>query len=118
MFFYITGLSVLIIILCAALYVIYRNMHSGRVKRAKEYNVLFDEDTVVDELITQLIEKNQHQENEDKTAQSKEDILATFIDLHRSGSFCAHLSEEEIIYFVKKKLNLESSTHGESSARD
>jgi cbb3-type cytochrome oxidase subunit 3 len=55
MFFYITGLSVLIIILCAALYVIYRNLHKERVSKSKEYNVLFDQDTIVDELITQLI---------------------------------------------------------------
>ncbi|MFT5234887.1 MAG: hypothetical protein ACI90A_000249 [Shewanella sp.] len=113
MFFYIIGLCVLILILCAAFYVIYRNIHRGRITKSKEYNVLFDEDTVVDELITQLIEKNQNQENEDKATQSKEDILATFIDLHRSGSFCAQLSEQEIIYFVKKKLNMESGKHGE-----
>ncbi|NRD75480.1 methanolan biosynthesis protein EpsI [Shewanella sp. VB17] len=106
------GLCVLIIILCLAIYVIYRNIHRGRITKSKEYNVLFDEDTIVDELITLLIEKNQNQENEDKTIQSKQDILATFIELHRSGSFCAQLSEEEIIYFVKKKLNMESCKHG------
>jgi cbb3-type cytochrome oxidase subunit 3 len=111
MFFYITGLSVLIIILCAALYVIYRNLHKERVSKSKEYNVLFDQDTIVDELITQLIEKNQNQENEDKTTQSKEDILATFIALHRSGSFCAQLSEQEIIYLVRKKLNTGSHNY-------
>ncbi|MCC4832493.1 methanolan biosynthesis protein EpsI [Shewanella sp. 1_MG-2023] len=118
MFFYITGLCVLIIILCAALYVIYQNLNRDRLKKAREYNVLFDEDTVVDELITQLIEKNQHQENEEKKTQSKQDILATFIDLHRSGSFCAHLSEEEITYFVKKKLHMENERHGKSVTRD
>ena len=113
MFLYITGLSVLIIILCAAFYVIYRNIHKGRISKSKEYNVLFDEDTIVDELITQLIEKNQNQENEDKLTQSKEDILATFIALHRSGSFCAQLSEQEIIYFVRKKLNMEINKYGD-----
>ena len=113
MFLYITGLSVLIIILCAAFYVIYRNIHKGRISKSKEYNVLFDEDTIVDELITQLIEKNQNQENEDKSTQSKEDILATFIELHRSGSFCAQLSEQEIIYFVRKKLNMEINKYGD-----
>ncbi|KGJ94795.1 hypothetical protein [Colwellia psychrerythraea] len=107
MFFYIMGLSVLIIIMCAAFYVIYRNIKKGRVSKSNEYNVLYDEDTIVDELITQLIEKNEAQENEDKTIQSKEDTLATFIALHRSGSFCAQLSEQEVIYFVKKKLNME-----------
>ena len=113
MFLYITGLSVLIIILCAAFYVIYRNLHKVRISKSKEYNVLFDEDTIVDELITQLIEKNQNQENEDKSTQSKEDILATFIELHRSGSFCAQLSEQEIIYFVRKKLNMEINKYGD-----
>tara|TARA_R110000744_G_scaffold144885_2_gene257039 strand:+ start:1324 stop:1662 length:339 start_codon:yes stop_codon:yes gene_type:complete len=112
MIFYIIGLSLLIIILCVALYVIYSNVHKSRVRKSKEYNVLFDKDTIVDELITQLTEKNQTQENQDKTAKGKEEILATFVELHRSGSFCAHLSEQEIIYFVKKKLNMESSKNG------
>ena len=83
MFFYIMGLSVLIIIMCTAFYVIYRNIQKGRVSKSNEYNVLYDEDTIVDELITQLIEKNEAQENEDKTLQSKEDTLATFISLHK-----------------------------------
>ncbi|MBB1345712.1 MULTISPECIES: methanolan biosynthesis protein EpsI [unclassified Pseudoalteromonas] len=112
MIFYIIGLSLLVIILCVALYVIYSNVHKSRVRKSKEYNVLFDKDTIVDELITQLTEKNQTQENQDKTAKGKEEILATFVELHRSGSFCAHLSEQEIIYFVKKKLNMESSKNG------
>ena len=112
MIFYIIGLSLLVIILCVALYVIYSNVHKSRVRKSKEYNVLFDKDTIVDELITQLTEKNQTQENQDKTAKGKEEILATFVELHRSGSFCAHLSEQEIIYFVKKKLNMESNING------
>ena len=112
MIFYIIGLSLLIIILCVALYVIYSNVHKSRVRKSKEYNVLFDKDTIVDDLITQLTEKNQTQENQDKTAKGKEEILATFVELHRSGSFCAHLSEQEIIYFVKKKLNMESNKNG------
>ncbi|KHM49588.1 MULTISPECIES: hypothetical protein [Pseudoalteromonas] len=112
MIFYIIGLSLLVIILCVALYVIYSNVHKSRVRKSKEYNVLFDKDTIVDELITQLTEKNQTQENQDKTAKGKEEILATFVELHRSGSFCAHLSEQEIIYFVKKKLNMESNKNG------
>ena len=112
MIFYIIGLSLLVIILCVALYVIYSNVHKSRVRKSKEYNVLFDKDTIVDDLITQLTEKNQTQENQDKTTKGKEEILATFVELHRSGSFCAHLSEQEIIYFVKKKLNMESSKNG------
>lgn len=112
MIFYIIGLSLLVIILCVAIYVIYSNVHKSRVRKSKEYNVLFDKDTIVDDLITQLTEKNQTQENQDKTAKGKEEILATFVELHRSGSFCAHLSEQEIIYFVKKKLNMESSKNG------
>ncbi|MBB1329353.1 methanolan biosynthesis protein EpsI [Pseudoalteromonas sp. SR43-7] len=112
MIIYIIGLSLLVIILCVALYVIYSNVHKSRVRKSKEYNVLFDKDTIVDELITQLTEKNQTQENQDKTAKGKEEILATFVELHRSGSFCAHLSEQEIIYFVKKKLNMESNKNG------
>ncbi|MBB1287498.1 methanolan biosynthesis protein EpsI [Pseudoalteromonas sp. SR43-6] len=112
MIIYIIGLSLLVIILCVALYVIYSNVHKSRVRKSKEYNVLFDKDTIVDELITQLTEKNQTQENQDKTAKGKEEILATFVELHRSGSFCAHLSEQEIIYFVKKKLNMESNING------
>ena len=102
MIIYIIGLSLLVIILCVALYVIYSNVHKSRVRKSKEYNVLFDKDTIVDDLITQLTEKNQTQENQDKTAKGKEEILATFVELHRSGSFCVHLSEQEIIYFVKK----------------
>ena len=112
MIFYISGLSLLVIILCVSLYVIYSNVHKSRVRKSKEYNVLFDKDTIVDDLITQLTEKNQTQENQDKTAKGKEEILATFVELHRSGSFCAHLSEQEIIYFVKKKLNMESNKNG------
>lgn len=112
MIFCIIGLSLLVIILCVALYVIYSNVHKSRVRKSKEYNVLFDKDTIVDELITQLTEKNQTQENQDKTAKGKEEILATFVELHRSGSFCAHLSEQEIIYFFKKKLNMESNKNG------
>jgi len=112
MIFYIIGLSLLIIILCVALYVIYSNVHKSRVRKSKEYNVLFDKDTIVDDLITQLTEKNQTQENQDKTAKGKKEILETFVELHRSGSFCAHLSEQEIIYFVKKKLNMESNKNG------
>lgn len=112
MIIYIIGLSLLVIILCVALYVIYSNIHKSRVRKSNEYNVLFDKDTIVDELITQLTEKNQTQENQDKTAKGKEEILATFVELHRSGSFCAHLSEQEIIYFVKKKLNMESNING------
>ncbi|WP_165725869.1 methanolan biosynthesis protein EpsI [Pseudoalteromonas sp. SA25] len=112
MIIYIIGLSLLVIILCVALYVIYSNVHKSRVRKSKEYNVLFDKDTIVDDLITQLTEKNQTQENQDKTAKGKEEILATFVELHRSGSFCAHLSEQEIIYFVKKKLNMESNKNG------
>ena len=74
--------------------------------------MLYDEDTIVDELITQLIEKNEAQENKNKTIQTKENILATFIALHKSGSFCSQLSEQEIIYFVKKKLNMEVKENG------
>jgi hypothetical protein len=112
MIFYIVGLSTLVIILCLAIYVIYSNVRTSRVRKTKEYNVLFDKDTIVDDLITQLTDKNQAQEDEHKTIKGKEEILATFIELHRSGSFCAHLSEQEIIYFVKKKLNMESSNNG------
>jgi len=49
---------------------------------------------------------------DNKKIKGKEEILATFIELHRSGSFCAHLSEQEITYFVKKKLNMESTKNG------
>ena len=112
MFFYIMGLSVLIIIMFLAFYVIYRNVKKVRVKKSNEYNVLYDEDTIIDELITQLIEKDENQENQEKTQKSREDILETFIGLHRSGSFCAHLSEQEIIYFVKKKLNMDVNKNG------
>ena len=112
MILYIIGISILIVILCSSLYVIYSNIHRTRVSKSKEYNVLFDKDTIVDDLITQLTDKNQAQEDEHKTIKGKEEILATFIELHRSGSFCAHLSEQEIIYFVKKKLNMESSNNG------
>jgi len=112
MIFYIIGLSTLIIILCLAIYIIYSNVRKSRVRKNKEYNVLFDKDTIVDELITQLTDKNQAQADAHKQIKSKEEILATFIELHRSGSFCAHLSEQDIIYFVKKKLNMESSNNG------
>lgn len=112
MLFYIMGLSALIIIMCAAFYVIYRNIKKGRVSKSNEYNVLYDEDTIVDELISLLIEKNEAQENQYKIIKSKEDTLATFIALHRSGSFCAQLSEQEVIYFVRKKLNMEINEHG------
>jgi len=112
MIFYMIGLSALVMILCLALYVIYTNIHKTRVRKIKEYNVLFDKDTIVDDLINQLIEKDQTQENQEKTKKSKEDILATFVELHRSGSFCAHLSEQEIIFFVKNKLNMESNKNG------
>ncbi|KYL31055.1 MULTISPECIES: hypothetical protein [Pseudoalteromonas] len=112
MIFYIIGLSTLVIILCVALYVIYSNIRKSRVRKSKEYNVLFDKDTIIDDLIAQLSEKNQTQENQEKTIKGKQEILATFIDLHRSGSFCAHLSEQEITYFVKKKLNMESTKNG------
>ena len=111
MFLYLIGLSVLVIIMCAAFYVLYRNIHKGRVSKSNEYKVLYDEDTVVDELITLLIEKNETQESEDKVEKSKEDTLATFIALHKSGSFCAQLTEQEIIYFVKKKLNMDINKH-------
>ena len=87
-------------------------MHKNRINKSKEYNVLFDKDTIVDDLITQLTDKNQAQADEHKTIKGKEEILATFIELHRSGSFCAHLSEQEIIYFVKKKLDMESNKNG------
>ncbi|TMO74242.1 methanolan biosynthesis protein EpsI [Pseudoalteromonas sp. S3785] len=112
MIFYIVGLSTLVIILCLAIYVIYSNIRKNRVRKTKEYNVLFDKDTIVDELITQLTDKNQAQADKYKKIKGKEEILATFIELHRSGSFCAHLSEQEIIYFVKKKLNMESNENG------
>ena len=112
MIFYIIGLSTLVIILFVAIYVIYSNIHKSRVRKSNEYNVLFDTDTIVDELINQLTEKDQTQENEEETAKGKEEILATFVQLHRSGSFCAHLSEQEIIFFVKKKLNIESNKNG------
>ncbi|MBB1334808.1 methanolan biosynthesis protein EpsI [Pseudoalteromonas sp. SR44-5] len=112
MIFYLIGITILIIILCAALYIIYSNMHKNRINKSKEYNVLFDKDTIVDELITQLTEKNKTQETENEVLKSKEDILTTFIELHRSGSFCGQLSEQEIIYFVKKKLDMESNKNG------
>jgi len=111
MIFYIIGLGVLIIILCTALYLFYRNLDKGRTVKPQEPTV-YDEETIIDELIAELIEKNQNQENEDKTAQSKEDMLTTFIELHRSGSFCSQLSEEEITNFVKKKLNMEINQNG------
>ena len=66
MIFYIIGLSTLVIILCVALYVIYSNIRKSRVRKSKEYNVLFDKDTIIDELIAQLSEKNQTQENQEK----------------------------------------------------
>lgn len=63
MIFYIIGLSTLVIILCVALYVIYSNIRKSRVRKSKEYNVLFDKDTIIDELIAQLSEKNQLKAN-------------------------------------------------------
>ena len=107
------GLSVLVLIMCAAFYVIFYNIKKTKVKKSKEYNVLYEEDTIVDELITLLLEKNEDQENQEKIIKSKEDTLATFIALHRSGSFCSHLSEQEIIYFVQKKLNMEMNKNGQ-----
>ena len=109
MFIYIMALATLIVIMFVAFYVIFRNVKRGRVSKSNEYNVLFDEDTVVDQLITQLIEKNETQENKENILKTKEEILATFISLHRSGSFCSRLTEEQIIYFVNKKLNMEKS---------
>ena len=35
------------IILCVALYVIYSNVRKSRVRKSKEYNVLFDKDTII-----------------------------------------------------------------------
>jgi ribosomal protein L17 len=98
--------------MCTAFYVIFSNIKKANVSKQKEFNVLFDEDTIVDELISQLIEKNEIQVNIDKTKQGKQDILETFVTLHRSGSFCAQLTEQEVIYFVKKKLNMEIKENG------
>ena len=109
MFIYIMALATLIVIMFVAFYVIFRNVKRGRVSKSNEYNVLFDEDTVVDQLITQLIQKNETQENKENILKTKEEILTTFISLHRSGSFCSRLTEEQIIYFVNKKLNMEKS---------
>ena len=111
MFFYMMGLSTLIIIMCAALYVIYCNINKDRVNKSDADNVSYDEDKAIDELIVQLMEKNENQENQDNTIKSKEDTLSTLVELHKKGNFCPNLSEQEIINFVKKKLNMEINTH-------
>jgi len=111
MFFYIMGLSTLIIIMCVALYVIYCNIKKRRLKKSEAYDALYDEDKVIDELIAQLMEKNENQESQDNTIKSKEDTLSSLVELHKKGNFCPNLSEQEIINFVKRKLNMEVNKH-------
>ncbi len=74
--------------------------------RSNEYKVLQSPDTVVDELIKELIKMDKEHESDEVLETRKNEILSTFIELHKSGSFCSHLTEEEVIHFVKHKLHI------------
>ncbi len=105
MFLYILGLITLIGILGVAGYAILVTTRKEGLIRSNEYKVLQNPDTVVDELIKELIKMDKEHEDEEILEERKNEILSTFIQLHKSGSFCAHLTEEEVIRFVKHKLN-------------
>jgi hypothetical protein len=98
--------------MCSAFYVLFRAFHAKKRLKPKDYNMSYDEEAIFDELITKLLEKNHAQENEEKILQSKADILENLIELHKTGSFCNQLSEQEIIDFVKNKLNMEIKKNG------
>lgn len=104
MFFYILGLVFLIGTLGAAGYALQSTLRKEGLIRSNEYKVLRNPDTVVDELINELLKMDKEQENTKFLEERKSEILKTFIELHKSGSFCAHLTEEEVIRFVKHKL--------------
>jgi len=104
MFIYTLLLLILIAILGGAAYALIGNFRKEDFIRTKEYNFLKDPDTIVDFLISELMKIDKIVENEDTIEERKKDILNTFVELHRSGSFCAHLTEEEVIAFVKTKL--------------
>ena len=106
MFLYILGLITLIGILGTAGYIILATTHKEGLRRSDEYKVLQNPDTVVDELIKGLIKIDKEHESLDVLEARKKEILSTFIELHKSGSFCAHLSEEEVIRFVKQKISI------------
>ncbi len=104
MFLYILGLIILVGILGVAGYAILITTRKEGLIRSNEYKVLQSPDTVVDELIKGLIKMDKEHESEEVLEKRKKEILSTFIELHKSGSFCAHLTEEEVIRFVKHKL--------------
>jgi len=104
MFLYILGLVTLIGILGVAGFAILTTTRKEGFIRSNEYKVLQSPDTVVDELIKELIKMDKEHESEEVLEERKKEILSTFIELHKSGSFCAHLTEEEVIRFVKQKL--------------
>ncbi|MBT4087290.1 MAG: methanolan biosynthesis protein EpsI [Deltaproteobacteria bacterium] len=104
MFLYILGLVTLIGILGVACYAILITTRKEGLKRSNEYKVLQSPDTVVDEIIKELIKIDNKHGSKDVLEERKQEILSTFIELYKSGSFCAHLTEEEVIRFVKHKL--------------
>lgn len=105
MFLYVLGIITLFSILgLAGCSVIAASQKEGLL-RDNEYKVLENPDTVVDELINELIKIDKGHENEKLLESRKSEILNTFIELHRSGSFCSHLTQDEVIHFVKHKLN-------------
>ncbi len=105
MFFYILGLVTLVGILGVAGYTIFVTTRKEGFIKSNEYKVLQSPDTVVDELIKELIKMDKEHESEEVLERRKKEILSTFIELHKSGSFCSHLTEEEVVRFVKRKLN-------------
>ena len=104
MFIYILLLILLISVLGGASYVLISNLRKEGLIRNNEYEVLKKPDTIIDTLINELMKIDKIAENEHMIEERKKDILNTFIELHRSGSFCAHLTEKEVIRFVKNKL--------------
>lgn len=104
MFVYILFILILVGGLSSAVWVLKSNLRKEGLLREHEYNVLENPDTIIDTLIEELMRMDKTAEDEEKIKERKKDILNTFIELHRSGSFCAHLTEEEVIRFVKNKL--------------
>ncbi len=106
MFLYILGLITLFGVLGVAGYAILITTRKEGLIRSNEYKVLQSPDTVVDELIKELITIDKEHASVEVLETRKKEILGTFVELHKSGSFCAHLTEEEVIRFVKHKLSI------------
>lgn len=102
MFIYILTLLTMYGLLCVAGYFLYRNIRKKSSTPAIETRILEDPDEVLTVIMADLHAHDTEHEREAR----KHELMDTLLELHQSGLFCTHLSEAEMVRYIKKHLNM------------